>query len=69
MTLVPSNDTRRDPVSTRGHVLSHWGLGFDGSLGDKFQPITDTLRTLGFVGLLRPGLQVFARNRAFSIMR
>lgn len=53
MTLVPSNDTRRDPVSTRGHVLSHWGLGFDRSLGDKFQPITNTLRTLSFVGLLR----------------
>lgn len=69
MTLVPSNDTRRDPVSTRGHVLSHWGLGFDRSLGDKFQPITNTLRTLSFVGLLRPGLHVFARNPAFSITR
>ena len=66
MTLVPSNDTHRDPVSTQGHVLSHWGLGFDRSLGDKFQPITNILGTLSFVGLLGP-VQVFARNPAFSI--
>ena len=66
MTLVPSSDTHRDPVSTQGHVLSHWGLGFDRSLGNKFQPIINILGTLSFVGLLRP-VQVFARNPAFSI--